>query len=418
MSRQGLGPVTRSAAASGFGVEFAAGPGNNVQRKAALQTGKRVAGGEPKYVDAAAGSKKNRAAFEDITNRGESQPPSRKEHICKPNETSTAYTYSLAHTNQVGIVSDVLQAQLRHNGSAGAAHMDTELCSPGAQRAWKDIDALEQEDQLACSEYINDIMHHLFQAETRRRPSTTYMETLQRDINATMRGILVDWLVEVAQEYKLVSDTLYIAVGFIDRYLSAREVVRAKLQLVGVACMLIAAKYEEIYAPQIEEFCYITDNTYSREEILAMEHEILGLLQFELTVPNAKVFSRRFIKAAAADESAAAADGRLECLVSYLTELTLPEYAALGFLPSQIAASATLLANFTLGRPAWTLTLQHYTGYTPAELKPCTILIHHLFLNARRSSMPAICDKYASPKYVCVSAVGTPEQLPEWLFQF
>ena len=50
--------------------------------------------------------------------------------------------------------------------------------------------------------------------------------------------------------------------------------IRAKLQLVGVTCMLIAAKYEEIYAPQVDEFCYITDNTYDRSQVLGMERTV------------------------------------------------------------------------------------------------------------------------------------------------
>lgn len=74
---------------------------------------------------------------------------------------------------------------------------------------------------------------------------------MQRDINHTMRGILVDWLVEVAEEYKLVPETLFLAVNFIDRCLSKYSCQRSSLQLVGVTCMLIAAKFEEIYAPQV-----------------------------------------------------------------------------------------------------------------------------------------------------------------------
>ena len=89
-----------------------------------------------------------------------------------------------------------------------------------------------------------------------------------------MRGILVDWLVEVAQEYKLVSETLFLAVNYIDRYLSSEVAPRRKLQLVGITCMSVAAKYEEIYPPQIDEFCYITDNTYTRDEVLAMEQQV------------------------------------------------------------------------------------------------------------------------------------------------
>ena len=55
------------------------------------------------------------------------------------------------------------------------------------------------------------------------------------------------------QEYELVSDTLFLAVSFVDRYLSTQQVMRSRLQLVGVSCMLIAAKYEEIYAPQVKQ---------------------------------------------------------------------------------------------------------------------------------------------------------------------
>ena len=89
----------------------------------------------------------------------------------------------------------------------------------------------------------------------------------QRDISYGMRAILVDWLVEVAEEYRLHSQTLYAAVAYIDRFLSEMSVQRGKLQLVGVTCMLLAAKFEEIYPPAIDEFVYITDNTYTRDQV-------------------------------------------------------------------------------------------------------------------------------------------------------
>ena len=74
------------------------------------------------------------------------------------------------------------------------------------------------------------------------RPSTDYMETIQHHINANMRGILVDWLVEVAEEYKLVPDSLYLTVAYLDRFLSmCSPVKKHQLQLVGVACMIVAA---------------------------------------------------------------------------------------------------------------------------------------------------------------------------------
>ena len=105
-----------------------------------------------------------------------------------------------------------------------------------------------------------------------------------------MRSILVDWLVEVAEEYKLQTETLYLAVAYIDRFLSYMSVQRSKLQLVGTACMFIAAKYEEIYPPDVGEFVYITDDTYNKRQVLRMEHLVLKVLGFDLSGPSANVF--------------------------------------------------------------------------------------------------------------------------------
>jgi len=108
------------------------------------------------------------------------------------------------------------------------------------------------------------------------------METMQKDITTAMRGILIDWLVEVAEEYKVMPDTLYLTVSYIDRFLSSNTVSRQQLQLLGVSCMLIASKYEEICAPQVEEFCYITDNTYRREEVCTVTFPVFDLIGLEL----------------------------------------------------------------------------------------------------------------------------------------
>ena len=66
----------------------------------------------------------------------------------------------------------------------------------------------------------------------------------QKDINASMRTILVDWLIEVQENFELFHETLYLAVKLTDRYLSKKEVKREYLQLVGATSMLIAAKFE------------------------------------------------------------------------------------------------------------------------------------------------------------------------------
>ena len=264
------------------------------------------------------------------------------------------------------------------------------------------MDAPHAEDPLFCPHYVQDIYRNLRSAESRHRPSRAYMESVQSDINPTMRGILVDWLVEVAEEYKLVPDTLFLSVAYIDRCLSAVVVQRAQLQLVGVTCMLIAAKYEEIYAPQVEEFCYITDNTYTREQVLSMERKVLDTLSFELTTPTTKSFLRRFLRAAEADHKA-------EFLGCFLAELSLLDYSFLRFMPSTIAASCVFISLWTLGRPPWGPTLRHYAGYEARELRECVTALAELFTGARRSTLPAVREKYSQHKFKCVSTLSPPE---------
>lgn len=130
---------------------------------------------------------------------------------------------------------------------------------------------------------------YLREAEVRHRPKPMYMRK-QQDISHSMRTILVDWLVEVGEEYRLQNETLCLAVSYIDRFLSVMSVVRAKLQLVGTAAMFIAAKYEEIYPPDVGEFVYITDSTYTKKQVLRMEQLILKVLTFDLCVPTTSVF--------------------------------------------------------------------------------------------------------------------------------
>ncbi|CAM6110077.1 unnamed protein product [Calypogeia fissa] len=289
-----------------------------------------------------------------------------------------------------------------------------DLVWPNGRESFTDIDCDHTDPQM-CSIYAVDIYQHLRMQEVKRRPTTEFMEGLQQDINPSMRGILVDWLVEVAEEYKLVPDTLYLTVSYIDRFLSKNVVNRQRLQLLGVSCMLIAAKYEEICAPQVEEFCYITDNTYAREEVLEMERRVLTNLHFELTTPTTKSFLRRFIRAS----QAGTPELQLEFLGNYLAELTLVEYTFLHYLPSMVAASAVFVARLTIYGTSnpWTSTLRHYTGYRAADLKECVKEIHELQCNTRNCTLPAIREKYSQHKFKCVATLTAAGKIPLQCFE-
>lgn len=163
-----------------------------------------------------------------------------------------------------------------------------------------------------------------------------------------MRAILIDWLIEVHLKFKLLPETLFLTVNMIDRFLEKQVIPRTKLQLVGVTAMLIASKYEEIYAPEVKDFVYITDKAYTKEEILKMEYLMLTTLNFNITTPSSYRFLERFSKIINADDP-------LFNLARYLIELPLIEYRMLKYTPSNLAASAIFLAQKIMqrGERAW-----------------------------------------------------------------
>ncbi|KAJ0740224.1 putative cyclin [Helianthus annuus] len=128
--------------------------------------------------------------------------------------------------------------------------------------------------------------------EVHRRPIADYIEKVQKDVGINMSRVLIDWLVEVAEEYKLLSHTLYLTVSYIDKFLSVNVLNRKGLQLLGVSSMLIAVKYEEISLLHTEDFCYIMDNTYTKQEVVKMEADVLKALNFEMGNPTVKSFLR------------------------------------------------------------------------------------------------------------------------------
>ena len=109
-----------------------------------------------------------------------------------------------------------------------------------------------------------------------------------------MRAILVDWLVDVHLKFKLAPETLFLAVNLIDRFIERKIVPKERLQLLGSTAMFVACKYEEIYPPELADFVFICDNLYSKQEILANEGDLVGILDFSLSFSSPLRFLHRF----------------------------------------------------------------------------------------------------------------------------
>ena len=239
-------------------------------------------------------------------------------------------------------------------------------------------------------EYFDDICEELTKYEEKYLVNPEYMSN-QRDINARMRAILIDWLIDVHLKYKLVPQTMYIAVNLIDRYLEKNDTNRAKLQLVGITAMFIACKYEEIYPPELKDFVYITDGAYVKSDVLRMENKMLSSLNFNVTFPTQWTLFEIFKRKLDLDE-------KTYKLAWFLMELCLINYKSLKYKMSQIAASSILIACKTMNiyRTDW---FNNRIGINEKDLEECCKEIYDF--NAYNSShnLKAIRKKFSSSKF-------------------
>lgn len=255
-----------------------------------------------------------------------------------------------------------------------------------------DIDSCDANNTLAVAEYIEDLHSFYRKIECIGCVSPNYMEE-QCDLNEKMRAILADWLIEVHDKFDLMQETLFLTINLIDRFLAKQNVVRKKLQLVGLVAMLLACKYEEVSVPVVSDLIHISDRAYTRKELLEMEKSMLNTLQYNMSIPTAYVFMKRFLKAAQADK-------KLELVAFFLVELSLVEYEMLKFPPSLVAAAAVYTAQCTVsGFKQWNKTCEWHTNYSEDQLLECSIMMVGFHQKAGTGKLTGVYRKYCSAKF-------------------
>ncbi|KAF2018834.1 A/B/D/E cyclin [Aaosphaeria arxii CBS 175.79] len=260
---------------------------------------------------------------------------------------------------------------------------------------WTDLDKEDYDDPLMVSEYVVEIFDYLKELEIATMANPNYMDD-QSELEWKMRGILVDWLLEVHTRFRLLPETLFLAVNIIDRFLSTKIVQLDRLQLVGVTAMFIASKYEEVLSPHVQNFRHVADDGFTEEEILSAERFVLAALNYDLSYPNPMNFLRRISKA---DNY----DIQTRTLGKYLLEIGCLDHRFLAHPPSEVAAAAMYLARLVLERGEWDSTLVHYSGYTEEEIQPVlSLMIDYL---ASPVVHEAFFKKYASKKFLKASIV-------------
>lgn len=265
----------------------------------------------------------------------------------------------------------------------------------------EDIDRYDTHDPQFVSDYITDIMEFLKEKEIAVQISSDYCSK-QKDIKPRHRNQLIRWIAEVYFQLKLLAETYFLAVNIVDQVLDACLVSRKKLHLIGVTAIFIASKYEETWAPPLNDLRICCDNQFTEKDILTMEREILNRINFNLCIPAPIHFLRRYSKAGHSD-------GLTHTIAKFITEMTCQSYAMLKFLPSQIAAASVLMARQIRGEydELWDSNLRHYSGYEVEDLIECGQTMTSCIYKELTSSKTqcAIVRKYSDRKLLAVANI-------------
>lgn len=263
-------------------------------------------------------------------------------------------------------------------------------------------DVLGIRNPQLITELASDIYKNMCSEESRLKVSPTYLTEVQdkTEVKDTSRAFLVEWIIDVHRKFRLVPETLYVTVFLIDRFLSLKQIKKNQLHILGVTSLLISTKYEEIYPPELKDLLSVSENKFTRKEVLAMERDMLLTLQFDVTAPSSYRFLERYYKLGVTED-------RTFFLAQYIQEISLLDASLLQYKPSEIAAASLILAHKCLKkRDIWINDMETATGYSAAHLAPVVEDIKGFVLEVNPKFLTTLKYKFSKPEYQQVASIA------------
>ncbi len=139
------------------------------------------------------------------------------------------------------------------------------------------VDVVDLRNPQQASEFANDIYSNMRSEEERLKVDPSYLLQVQnpKEVKDTSRAFLVEWIIDVHRKFRLLPETLYVTVFLVDRFLSLKQIRKNQLHILGVTSLLISTKYEEIYPPELKDLLQVSENKFTRAEVLEMEKDML-----------------------------------------------------------------------------------------------------------------------------------------------
>lgn len=165
-------------------------------------------------------------------------------------------------------------------------------------------DLLDIRNPQSVSEYASDIFNNMMKEEMDFVVKKDFWKK-HSELKEKTRSYVVEWIIEVASKFRLWTETTFVTINYIDRYLenTTRQVSKKDLQTMAIASLLIGCKYEEIYPPECRDMIKVSgDHSISKSAVLKFEYDILQVLDFNMQPHTANRFLERMVKLTNAEE--------------------------------------------------------------------------------------------------------------------
>lgn len=257
-------------------------------------------------------------------------------------------------------------------------------------------DQLGVRDPQCLSEFSQDIYLNMRQQEEEHRVQPfDYLKSVQNEIKDTQRAFLIEWIIDVHRKFRLVPETLYVAQFIIDKYLSLKRIESKQLHLLGVTTLLISMKYEEIYPPDLRDLLHISENKFNKQQVTALEQDILQTMDFKVTSPSHFRFLQRFARL-----NQRVNDDEVFHLAQYILEISLLDASFLRFLPSQLAAASLILAAKRIKNfDCWSKEMEQFSGYSAGSLTEVVKEVKLFVVEINPKFISVLKYKFSKPQY-------------------
>lgn len=245
----------------------------------------------------------------------------------------------------------------------------------------------------------------------RKKLKNFEIERQHPNLKENMRRITVDWFVEVQEDHQMSEAALFLGWEYLDRFLSkCKDVSHKSLQLFSICCLWLASKFEDTQHQALSEIENVCDNTFTKQEILWAEKQVLNVLNWELYCPTIYTLSveyHQYLKESLPEYSRKKVVGSF---INFLCSICVyySKYVFEYFSSKEISASLVFLSSYLLKEiKEWPDCFVEKLGLSiNQKMRECIKRIFELYKEfhlicskEEKTSKPAIFSKFSSDKY-------------------